>query len=133
MKVLSDRERLRDLLYNWYWRTEALADILPPCLRARALTLLYSDKKGTPNDAATEEQFREILREIHGRPRDKAWPTQARVARGLGVGRMEVRRLIDRKELSTNGEKRHKCRVDPASVLKYCEKHGIAYNDDDGD
>lgn len=57
------------------------------------------------------------------------WPKQAKVAEGLGTNKMDVHRLIERKELRTNGKLGHKCRVDPASILEYCEKTGTAYND----
>jgi hypothetical protein len=128
MKILSDRERLRTAVFGWYYSTEALADTFPPGLHSRAYALLYA--KGVPNDSTTEEEFRQILREIHHRPDDAQWPTQVKVARGLDLpNRMSVKRLIDRGKLKTNGAKGKDCRVDPASILAYCEKEGIAYND----
>lgn len=57
------------------------------------------------------------------------WPRQADVARGFGMGKMEVHRLIEKGELLTNGKTGHDCRVNPASILEYCDKYGIAYND----
>lgn len=130
MKVLSDRERLRGEIFDWYMRTLSMADTFPPGLHGRALALLYVDAKGTPNDSATEDEYLALLRKINHRPDDAQWPTQVKVARGLGLpNRMSVKRLIDRGELKTNGAKGKGCRVDPASILAYCEKEGIAYND----
>lgn len=63
---------------------------------------------------------------------DTNWPTQAEVARRLFGGKnpaMRVQRLIDTEELRTNGEVGRQKRIDPASVLAYCERTGIAYND----
>ena len=33
----------------------------------------------------------------------------------------------------TNGKTGHDCRVDPASILQYCEQNGAVWNDDGGD
>jgi hypothetical protein len=57
------------------------------------------------------------------------WPKQAEVARQLGKRPWEISRLISAGELRTNGETGHRCRVDPASVLKYCARNGVAFNE----
>jgi len=132
MWIPTKREQLREAVFDWYFRTEKLADTYPPGLHARALALLYADKKGNPNDNAPEEEFVALLREINHRPDDAQWPTPVEAAIGLGFGkknRMSVHRLIRRGELKTNGAKGKGCRVDPVSILTYCKKEGIAYND----
>lgn len=57
------------------------------------------------------------------------WPTITQVAKGLGEYRGTVSRLISRGTLRDNGLKNTDRRIDPASVLEYCETKGIAYND----
>lgn len=53
---------------------------------------------------------------------------QVDVARGLGVERYEVHRLISQGKLQTNGQSGHACRIEAESVLAYCERAGIAWN-----
>ena len=59
---------------------------------------------------------------------EKHWPTITRVADGLGLNKGSVSRLIG-KELRDNGKSRSERRIDPASVLEYCEAKGITYNE----
>lgn len=131
------REQIRDELFQWYCRTAGKAErrpeAFPAGLHKRAWELLDAKEGKLPNDDKSEKAFREILLEIDGKPKDKAWPNQKKVAGKLRISKMEVHRLIKRGELSTNGEIGHKCRVDPASILEYCDKHGVVYNDDDSD
>lgn len=56
------------------------------------------------------------------------WPRQAKVAAGLSLSRPQIKRLIEAGELQSNGLSGHDCRVDPASVLKYCDRKGVRYD-----
>lgn len=61
--------------------------------------------------------------------RYRGWPKQSEVADQLGMKdqRYRITRLIDAGELRTNNKQGHQCRVDPASVLDYCNRKGISY------
>lgn len=60
---------------------------------------------------------------------ENEWPTITRVAAGLGINKGQVTRLVNGGHLRDNGQTGTPRRIDPASVLKYCEREGIAYND----
>lgn len=60
---------------------------------------------------------------------DVNWPRQADVARRLAMTPMQLKRAIEAGELSTNGKSGRASRVDPASVLNYCNQHGLTYNE----
>ena len=55
------------------------------------------------------------------------WPSQRKVARGLNVNVSIVARLLRKGDLRDNGETGSHRKVDPASVLRYCESKGINY------
>ncbi len=60
---------------------------------------------------------------------DAGWLNQTETARKLGVKRQDVHRLVGNGELKTNGASGRECLVDPASILDYCNKEGITYNE----
>ncbi len=55
---------------------------------------------------------------------------QVDVARGFGLKPYEVKRLIDRGVLLTNGKSGRDCRINPQSVLDYSARTGIAWGED---
>lgn len=61
-------------------------------------------------------------------PRVNEWPRQADVAEKLGMTRARISQLLDDGELRDNGKAGHARRVDPQSVLDYCNRTGTAYN-----
>lgn len=63
---------------------------------------------------------------------DRNWLTQVQVRIGLGWDenrKMEVSRLCKEGVLRTNGKRGRECRVDPASVLEYCNRKGLTWNE----
>jgi hypothetical protein len=55
------------------------------------------------------------------------WRKLSDVAERLGMRRQEVFRLLENGELSDNGKKGHSRRVNPASILDYCDRKGMTY------
>lgn len=60
---------------------------------------------------------------------DNDWLTITKVGKGLGINKGCVGRLVDTGCLRDNGKTGTPRRINPASVIEYCEKEGIAYND----
>lgn len=58
-----------------------------------------------------------------------SWPSQAEAARRFGFNPMKIHRLIKKEALQTNGKEGRECRIDPSSILKYCDKEGVTYNE----
>ncbi|MHB8955444.1 MAG: hypothetical protein ACYC4U_20900 [Pirellulaceae bacterium] len=106
---LGDRQTLSSADAAAWYEGDAAVSRLETILQVRE-----DEGVGTP---LPQEQLEE----------DAAWPKQADVARQLGKERYEVQRLIVAGELRTNNKRRHKCRVDPASVLEYCDRNGVQY------
>lgn len=71
----------------------------------------------------------ETIESLSSQTDDTGWPNQTEVANNLGINKTKVARLIVAEELKDNGKHGRDRRVDPASVLAYCDKVGIAYND----
>ncbi len=76
-----------------------------------------------------ETQEAEQERSAVSAPDDTDWPTITKVAKGLGINKGCVSPLVDSGRLRDNGKTGTPRRINPASVLEYCEKEGIAYND----
>jgi hypothetical protein len=60
---------------------------------------------------------------------ESGWFRQADVAKRLGYSKMKITRMVRRGELRTNGKTGHACRVDPLSILEYCEREGVTWNE----
>lgn len=59
----------------------------------------------------------------------EGWPNQTTVAKKLGTNLTDIRRKIERGELKTNGKSGRDCRIEPASILEYCNREGATWND----
>lgn len=58
-----------------------------------------------------------------------SWPTITQVSNGLGNNKGTVSRLIANGKLRDNGLTHNARRIDPASILEYCEANGVTYNE----
>jgi len=63
-----------------------------------------------------------------GRGDDRDWPRQADVAKCLCINKVNIGRLLKSGDLKDNGKSGADRRVDPASILAYCKRKGVAYN-----
>ncbi len=59
---------------------------------------------------------------------DANWPGQREVARRLDINPGEVARLLTEKKLRDNRKTGSHRKVDPASILEYCNANNLAYN-----
>jgi len=60
---------------------------------------------------------------------DSGWLRQAEVAKRLLISRVKVGRLLKSGDLKDNGKSGADCLVDPASIIAYCNRTGVTYNE----
>jgi hypothetical protein len=113
--------KIKSLLKNLHpdeWKTKPWASPTKPTLMAASR--VRPDKL---NSFIVQE-----LRSEPGQPAVQSeWPTITKVAQGLGENKGTVSRLISTGKLKDNGLKKTQRRIDPASVLEYCNAKGITY------
>jgi len=62
-------------------------------------------------------------------PDEDRWMKQVDVARKLNDSSTAISRLVEAGKLKTNGKRGTDKRIDVLSVVKYCDEHGLSYND----
>jgi hypothetical protein len=127
-------QRCRQKIYQWY--AEQRHNPVGPVdhgLYTRIVEVLKQEPAESVPESIYIALAAEVDRDSGSVVDDSEWPRQATVAKGLGRDKVAIGRLIKKGELKTNGKEGNDCRVNPASVLAYCEREGVAYNDDDDD
>lgn len=122
----------RAFLYGWWCRQPTDVDWPDDSFYMRL-------KKVLQKPFETDAVYAALKQELYvPKPKtdDSNWLTQAKVVRGLGkymkgsnAGQQEVSRLCAKGLLRTNGKNGKRCRIDPASVLEYCQRNGISWNE----
>lgn len=121
------RDNNRKFLFEWYCKQNRLERPSDEILYRRVKKVLQEE----PDNADIYRELKDKVERLGlGQSIDDTdWPTQAATADRIGLGKMAVHRLIKKGELKDNGKSGPARRVDPASILKYCEREGVAYND----
>jgi len=115
---------------------DAAAKRLDPKIQAARKSLRASVKALAEEPSRRDRRLKEIEKliddTVRPKPDHRNWLTQAAVARGLGfpkTQRYKVAHLVKAGVLRTNGKPGRACRIDPASVLEYCEAQELTWNE----